>query len=242
MSCPGRPLLLPINGEEPLLKHSGIFGTDKEVSPSRRSLTNHHLAPFACVEGGDGAFALITAEDLRLHAGDRAAVLSVHGIDRPVILPHIDLIQQSIALTNHPLALVVECQPIVPHSRQAEGHLVADPARLPRRSCVRGKLLRTTLADLLLHLTTTGDEVEVERLTRRTLYLDGRLPRVEVDVGQVSDRWSVPKELLAHLPQPLLVRIARQGWLYPEVLSVELTLLSDPLLGLMLRPEGCEQA
>ena len=178
ISCPGRPLLLPVNGEELLLKHSGIFGTDKEVSPSRRSLTDHHLASFACVEGGDGAFALITAEDLHLHAGDRATVLSVHGIDRPVILLHVDLIQQSIPLPNHPLALVVECQPIVPHSRQAEGHLVADPARLTRRSCIGGQLLRTTLADLLLHLTATGDEVEVERLPRRTLYLDGRLPRV----------------------------------------------------------------
>ena len=109
ISCPGRPLLRPVNGEEPLLKHSGILDADEEVSPSRRGLANHHLAPFIGVEGGDGASPLITAEDLHLHAGDRAAVLSVEGVDDRIVLMHGDLVQQSIALTDHPLAIVVEC-------------------------------------------------------------------------------------------------------------------------------------
>ena len=183
LSRPGRPLLRPINGEEPLLKHTGILGADEEVPPSWRSLADHHLALFTGVEGGDGASPLITAEDLHLHAGDRAAVLSVEGVDDLIVLMHGDLVQQSIALTDHPIAIIVECQPVVPHSRQAEGYLVADPARLTRRSSIGGQLRRTTAADLLLHLTVSTDEVEVKRLSCRTLYLDDRLPRVEVNVG-----------------------------------------------------------
>ena len=209
LSRSGRPLFCSINGEEPLLKHTGILDADEEVPPSGRGLANHHLAPFTGVEGGDGASPLITAEDLHLHAGDRSAVLSVESVDDLIVLIHGDLVQQSIALADHPLVLVVECQSIVPHSRQTEGYLVADPARLPRRSCIGCQLRRTTISDLLLHLTVTADEVEVECLSRRTLYLDGRLPRVEVSVGHISDGGTVTKELLAHLPQPLLVGVPR---------------------------------
>ena len=207
LSRPGRPLLRPINGEEPLLKHSGILDADEEVPPSWRSLADHHLALFTGVEGGDGASPLITAEDLHLHAGDRAAVLSVEGVDDRIVLIHRDLVQQSIALTDHPLALAVECQPVVPHSRQTEGYLVADPACLTRRSCIGGQLRRTTAADLLLHLMVSTDEVEVECLSRWPFYLDDRLPCVEIDVGHIADGGAVPKELLAHLPQPLLVGV-----------------------------------